>query len=126
MKENLAENMFFVLDAIIDDIDEASIDTLKGALILTQYSWNSEIQKSYFKENSYKKEFDKLQASNYRFWKQVIRNDAPSLIEILIKRKSFFYPDDKRLVKSCFINAMGTISVEEDNEEKTFHIHSLF
>ena len=126
MKENLAENVSFVHEVIIDDIDEASIDTLKSALILTQYSWNNEIQKDYFKNNAYKKEFEKLQDINPLFWKQVIRNDAESLIDILVKRKSFFYGDDKRLIKSCFINTMRTISVEEDNEEKTLHIESRF
>jgi len=126
MKENLAENVSFVLEVIIDDIDEASIETLKGALILTQYSWNNEIQKDYFKKNAYKKEFEKLQATNPQFWKQVIRNDAVSLIDILVKRKSFFYGNDKRLIKNCFVNTMGTISVEEDNKEKTLHIESRF
>jgi hypothetical protein len=126
MKTNLAENVSFVLEVIIDDIDEASIETLKSALILTQYSWNNEIQKDYFKKNSYKKEFEKSQATNPMFWKQVIRNDAESLIDILVKRKYFFYGDDKRLIKSCFVNTMGTISVEEDNKEKTLHIESRF
>ena len=126
MKENLAENISFVHEVIIDDIDEASIETLEAALILTQYSWNNEIQENYFKKDSYKKEFEKSQSKNPKFWKQVIRNNAPDLIEILTKRKSFFYPDDKRLVKNCFINTMGTISVEEDNEEKTFHIEERF
>jgi hypothetical protein len=126
MKENLAENVSFVLEVIIDDIDAASIETLKSALILTQYSWNNEIQKDYFKKNSYKKELEKLQATNPLFWKQVIRNDAESLIDILVKRKTFFCGDDKRLIKSCFVNIMGTISVEEDNKEKTLHIESRF
>ena len=45
MKENLAKNVSFVFEVILDDIDEASIETLKSALILTQYSWNNEIQK---------------------------------------------------------------------------------
>jgi hypothetical protein len=33
-----------------------------------------------------------------------------------------FFPDDKRLIKSCFINVLGTISVEENNDEKTLHV----
>jgi hypothetical protein len=125
-EENLADNIYFVLEVIIDDIDEASIETLKMALILSQYSWNNAVQKNYSKKDSYKKEFEKLLCSNPNFWKQVIRNDEPSLIEILTKRKLFFYPNDKRLVKSCFINAMGTLSAEEDNEKRTLHIQSYF
>jgi len=126
MTENLAENISFVFEVIIDDIDEASIKTLEAVLILTQYSWNNEIRENYFKKDAYKKEFEQSQGNNPKFWKEVIRNNAPDLVEILRQRKAFFYPDDKRLVKNCFINTMGTISVEEDNEEKTRHIESGF
>ena len=126
MDKNLAENIFFVLDAIIDDIDEPYKETLEAALILTQYSWNNEIQKDYAKEKFYEKELRKLQSRNPHFWTQLIRTDAPSLIEILTKRKLFFYPDDKRLVKDCFINTLHTISVVEDNKEKTVHVQSRF
>ncbi len=124
MDENLAENISFVLDAIIDDIDEPYKETLEAALILTLYSWNNEIQKNYTKEDSCKAALKKLQDRNPQLWTQLIRNDAPSLIKILMKRKMFFYPNDKRFVKNCFINALGTISVTEDNDEKTLHVQS--
>ena len=124
MDENLAENISFLLDAIIDDIDEPYNETLEAALILAKYSWNSEIQENYTKEGSYKTELKKLQDRNPQIWEQLIRNDAPSLIEILLERKMFFYPNDKRFVKDCFISALGTISVTEDNDEKTLHVQS--
>ena len=89
--ENLAENISFVLDAIIDDVDEPYKETLEAALVLTQYSWNNAIQKNYIKNGYYKIELKKLQRCNSRFWKQLIRNDAPSLIEILMKRKNIFF-----------------------------------
>ena len=126
MDENLAENISFVLDAIVDDVDEPYPETLEAALILTQYSWNNEIQKNYSKEDNYKIELKKLEDHHPHFWVQLIRNDAPSLIDILTKRKMVFYPDDRRLVKDCFLNVLGTISVVEDNDEKTLHVQSRF
>ena len=126
MDENLAENISFVLDAIVDDVDEPYPETLEAALILTQYSWNNEIQKNYSKEDNYKIELKKLEDHHPHFWGQLIRNDAPSLIDILTKRKRVFYPDDRRLVKDCFLNVLGTISVVEDNDEKTLHVQSRF
>jgi hypothetical protein len=126
MDENLAENISFVLDAIIDDIDEPYTETLEAALILTQYSWNNEIQENYNKEGFYKTELKKLEDYKSNFWKQLIRNNAPSLIDILMERKMFFYPDDKRFVRNCFVNPFGTISVVEDNDEKTLHVQSRF
>ena len=122
--ENLAENISFVLDAIIDDVGEPYKETLEAALVLTQYSWNNAIQKNYIKNGYYKIELKKLQRCNSRFWKQLIRNDALSLIEILMKRKMIFFPDDKRFVKDCFINMLGTISVVEDNDKKSLHVQS--
>ena len=126
MDDNLAENISFVLDAVIDDVDEPYAETLEAALILTRYSWNKEIQENYNKEGCYKIELKKLEDFRSNFWDQLIRNDALSLIDILMKRKLFFYPDDQRLVRDCFVNPFGTISVVEDNDEKTLHVQSRF
>ncbi len=126
MDENLAENISFLLDAIINDVDSPSTETLEAALILTQYSWNNEIQLNNTKEDSYKAKLKKLQDRNSKFWTQLIRNDASNLIEILMERKRFFFPNDKRFVKECFVNMLGTISVIEDNDEKTLHVQSRF
>jgi hypothetical protein len=126
MDENLAENVSFVLDSIIDDIDDPYKETLEAALILTKYSWNTEIENNPIVEGSYKRELKKLQDLNPRFWTQLTLNDVLSLIDILMKRKSIFYPDDKRLVKKCFINVFGTISVVEDNNYEIVHVQSRF
>ncbi len=49
IEKNLAENISFVSDAIVDDIDNPYPETLEASLILTQYSWNNEIQENYIK-----------------------------------------------------------------------------
>ena len=49
-------------------------------------------------------------------------DEHEELIEILKQRKKFFFPDDKRLIRHCFYNMLGTITVEEDNDEGTVHI----
>jgi hypothetical protein len=37
--------------------------------------------------------------------------------------ETFQHPyDDPRLIRRCFGNVLGTISVEEDNEEGTLHV----
>jgi len=126
MDENLAENISFMLDAIVDDVDEPYAETLEAALILTQYSWNNEIQDNYTQEKYYQTELKKLEDRNPHFWEQLIRSDAPSLIEILTNRKIFFHADDKRFVKECFINTLCTVSVVEDNDEQSLHVQSQY
>jgi hypothetical protein len=118
---NLAENMSFLLDAIVA-VDEPHKETLEVALMLTQLSWNNAIQSNYPKIDFYKIQLGELQARNPSIWTQLIRNDAPSLIKILTQRKEVFYPDDKRLVRKCFINTLGTITVTEDNDDETLHV----
>jgi len=54
------------------------------------------------------------------------RNDADELIQILTKRKDFFFGEDKRLLKECFLNVLQTVSVIEDNEEETLHVEPRF
>jgi len=118
---NLAENMSFLLDAIVA-VDEPDKETLEVALMLTQLSWNNAIQRNYPKINSYKIQLGELQARNPSIWTQLIRNNASSLIKILTQRKEVFYPDDKRLVRKSFINTLGTITVTEDNDDETLHV----
>ena len=64
----------------------------------------------------------KSEKANPCLWDQLIRTNSEELIKILKQRKAFFFPDDKRLVRSCFYNMLGTITVEEDNDEGTVHI----
>ena len=122
MDRNLAENLAFVFDAIIADVDEPYAETLEAALILTQFSWNNAIQENYAKIDSCIRQLNRLQDSNPRFWEQLVRDDAPSLVKILMQRKAVFFPDDRRFVKECFINMLGTITVTEGNDDETYHV----
>lgn len=126
MEENLAQNISFVADAIIKDIDNLYPETWEAALMLTLFSWNNEIQKGYTKKEFYTKGLKKLEKKRSTFWKQLINKDAAILIDILTKRKAFFFGEDKRLLKECFLNMLQTISVVEDNKENTLHIESRF
>ena len=49
MDENLAENLSFVLDAILDDVDEPYAETLEAALTLAQFSWNNTVHENHTK-----------------------------------------------------------------------------
>lgn len=124
MDENLAESLSFVLDAILDDVDEPYAETLEAALILTQFSWNNTVQENYTRIDICIVQLDNLQNQNPQLWRHLIRNDVPSLIKILMQRKAFFYPDDNRLVKECFFNTLGTITVTEGNDDETCHVQS--
>jgi hypothetical protein len=124
MDENLAENLSFVLDAILDDVDEPYAETLEAALTLAQFSWNNTVQENHTKIDACITQLDKLQSRNPRLWEQLIRHDAPSLIQILMQRKAVFYPDDNRIIKECFFNMLGTITVTEGNHEETCHVQS--
>lgn len=124
--ENLASNISFVVDAIIKDIENPYPETWDAALALTLFSWNNQIQKGYTKEVFYKKRLKQLEKERPKFWKQLISEDLDFLIETLTKRKAFFFRDDKRLLKECFLNVLETISVIEENKENTLHVEPRF
>ena len=113
----------FMLDAIVDsDIEEPDPSTMNAALALVQFSWNSEIQEGSITSGYYEVILRKSEKINPSFWEELIRNSSEELIEILKKRKRFYFPNDRRLIRSCFYNILGTITVEEDNEEGTVYI----
>lgn len=123
MSENLAENLFFVLDPIIEDIELHHTETWEAAITLTVYSWNTSIQKDYFKETYYKKKLKELEQQNPNFWQYLTSKDTSFLIKgLLRKRKEFFFEADTRLVKKCFFDDVDNFVVMEDNEEETLHI----
>lgn len=126
ISDNLAENISFVADAIIRDIEDPYPETWEIALALTFFSWNNSIKEGSVKKYFYKKEINHLEKSQPTFWKQMIRNDADELIQILTKRKAFFFGEDRRLLKECFLNVLQTVSVIEDNEEETLHVEPRF
>jgi len=123
MDENLGTNIMFMLDAIVDaDIEEPDPATMNAALALSHFAWNSEIQESSITSEFYEMVLRKSDKANPSFWDEFIRKSSEELIEILKKRKKFFFPDDKRLIRSCFYNMLGTITVGEDNDQGTVHI----
>ena len=126
MTENLAESISFVADVIIKDIENPYPETWEAVLTLTLFSWNNEIQKEYTKKDFYTKILERLEKDRPTFWKQLINKNVSVLTEILTKRKTLFFGEDKRLLKECFLNMLGTISVVEDNDEGTLHIENRF
>jgi hypothetical protein len=123
MYDNLGANIMFMLDAIVDsDIEEPDPATNNAALALVQFAWNSDIQESSITSEYYEEILRKSNKINPSFWEELIRKSSEELIEILKKRKRFYFPDDRRLIRSCFYNMLGSITVEEDNEEATAHI----
>lgn len=123
MDENLANNLMFVADAVIDaELDEVSVEIINASLILSHYAWNNEISENTFRPGYYKKKLKKIEKFYPQLWNQLVRNNSEELIDILKERKKFFYPNDNRLIRNFFINILGTVSVEEDNEERTIHI----
>jgi hypothetical protein len=123
MDDNLGTNIMFMLDAILDaDVEEPDITTINAALALSHFAWNNEIQEGSFRSEYYEMELRKSESVNPHFWDELIRKNSKELIEILKQRKKFFFPDDKRLIRHCFYNMLGTITVEEDNDGGTVHI----
>jgi hypothetical protein len=123
MDENLGANIMFMLDAIVDsDFEEPDPATMNAALALVQFAWNSDIKESSIISGDYEVILRKSEKINPSLWEGLIRKSSEELIKILKKRKRFYFPDDRRLIKSCFYNILGTITVEEDNEEGTAHI----
>ena len=123
MDDNLGTNIMFMLEAIIaTEIDETDIETIEAALILSHFAWNTEIKENSIKPEYYKTELKKLEKANPTFWEQLISNNSEELIDILRKRKRVFFSNDNRLIKTCFINTLETVSVEEDNSKSTLHV----
>jgi hypothetical protein len=123
MYDNLGANIMFMLDAIVDsDIEEPDPATINAALALVQFAWNSAIKESSITSEFYEVILRNSENINPSFWEELIRSSSEELIEILKKRKRFFFPDDRRLIRSCFYNMLGTITAEEDDEEGTVHI----
>ncbi len=123
MDKNLGTNILFMLDAIVDaDMEEPDSATMNVALALTHFAWNREIQGDSITSKNYKKVFRESEKVNPSLWNELARKSSEELIDILTKRKKVFFPDDKRLIRSCFYNMLGTITVVEDNDEGTVHI----
>ena len=121
--ENLGTNMMFMVDAIIkEDIDDLDDETRDAALLFAQIAWNTEIRENSIPSEVYTKQLQHFENANQRLWEHLIRNNSEELIDILRQRKRFFFAEDKRLIRTCFYNMIGPITVEEENSEGTLHI----
>ena len=126
LEQNLTSNLVFILDAILaPHVDEPDLTTLSAALMLSHLAWNTAIEEGSIKPDYYQTEFRQLELAHPHLWKQFIGDNRQELIDILSKRKLFFFPNDKRLIKSCWVNLVGTITVKENNDENTLHLAEL-
>lgn len=126
MSNNLANNIIFLLDGILDDeAGETDLESVNAALIFSHFAWNNAIQEGSMKPEYYRTELTKLEQANPHFWQHLIGDDSEELLDTLKKRKIVFFSDDKRLIKSCFVNTNGTITVEENNNDNRMHMAEL-
>lgn len=124
--KNLAVNISFMADAIIEDIDNLHPETWELALALTFFSWNNSIKAGSVKKEYYEKEIRRISKIRKGIWQQLITDDAEELTKILNKRKALFFEEDRRMLKECFFNILQTVSATEDNEEETLHVEPRF
>jgi hypothetical protein len=123
--ENLGNAIMFMIDAILADeceYTEIDVSIMDAALLLTQIAWNTEILGETALLGPYAPALQLLERADHTLWDHLIRENANELIDILRKRKRFFFPDDTRLIRQSFCNILGTITVEEENDDGTIHI----
>lgn len=122
MKNNLANNLMFVADVIIDTEEEPTFEVIETSLILAQYSWNNEIITNNIRPEYYQKEIKRIEKDYPQIWKQLIRKNCEDLIDILTKRKKVFFPNDNMFIKNFFINMLETITVDKTTFDKMLEI----
>jgi len=124
--ENLGNSVSFMVDAILTteqeyrDIETALID---AALHIVRRAWNAEVRGEAVIAPCHPviSPDPEIQVDDAT-WERLIRDTSQELVNILRMRKQIFFPDDTRLIRRCFCNRLGTISVEEENEEGTLHV----
>jgi hypothetical protein len=122
--ENLGNSVSFMVDALLTDKQEyRDIETelMDAALRIVQIAWNAEVHGDVVIEPS-ASVLDPVEPVDDAVWEQLIRDTSQELVNLLRKRKQIFFPDDARLIRQCFCNMLGTISVEEENKDRTLHV----
>ena len=120
--ENLGNSVSFMMDALVTDEREyrdIEADLLDAVLRITQLAWNCEVRGEALSAPSTAVLHPDIRADD-AVWEQLIRDTSPELVNLMRKRKQIFFPDDARLIRRCFCNAIGTISVED--EDGTLHV----
>ncbi len=122
--ENLGNSVSFMIDAILTDEREyrdIEAELMDAALRIAQCAWNAEVQGDAI-ITPREPVLHPVNPTDDALWEQLIRDTSQELVNILRKRKQIFFPDDIRLIRRCFCNVLGTISVEEKNEDGTLHV----
>ncbi len=122
--ENLGDSASFMVDALLKDEREyRDIETelMDAALRIVHIAWNAEARGEAVITPP-APELNSVNPVGDAVWKRLIRDTSHELINILRIRKNIFFPDDTRLIRRCFCNPLGTISVEEENNDGTLNV----
>lgn len=121
--DNLGNSMMFMVDALVtveQDYCEIETGLLDAALRIVRIAWNAEVRgEVVIAACALVLGIDPVDDA---VWEQLIHDTSQELVNMLRKRKQIFFPDDTRRIRRCFGNVLGTISVEEDNEDGTLHV----
>ena len=122
--ENLGNSISFMVDALITDereYHEIESELIDAALRIAQIAWNAEVRGEVVAAPCEPVLRSEIRVDD-AVWERLIRRTSPELVNLMRKRKQIFFPDDTRLIRRCFCNVFGTISVEEENEDGTIHV----
>jgi 8-oxo-dGTP pyrophosphatase MutT (NUDIX family) len=121
--ENLGNSIMFMVDALVtveEDYGEIETGLLDAALRIVQIAWNAEVRgEAVILPSASVLSMEPVEDT---VWEHLIRDTSQELVNMMRKRKQIFFPDDTRRIRRCFGNVLGTISVEEDNEDGTLHV----
>ena len=121
--ESLGNSIMFMVDTLVtveEDYGEIETGLLDAAWRIVQIAWNAEVRGEAIIAPS--APVLSMQPVDDAVWERLIRDTSQELVNMLRKRKQIFFPDDNRLIRRCFGNVLGTISVEEENENGTLHV----
>ena len=122
--ENLGNSISFMVDALLNqelEYREIEPELMDAALSIAQIAWNAEVRGEPVAVPS-SPVLRRGKRVDDAVWERLIRGISSELVNLMRKRKQFFFPDDTRIIRRCFCNELGTISVEEENEYGTFHV----
>ncbi len=121
---NLGSSIMFMVDALLtveQDYCEIETGLLDAALRIVHIAWNAEVRGETVIAPC-ASVLDPMNPVDDAVWERRIRDTSQELVNMLRKRKQIFFPDDIRLIRRCFCHVLGTISVEEENEDRTLHV----
>ena len=121
--ENLGNAIMFMVDALVtveEDYCEIKTELLDAALHIVHIAWNAEVRREPIITPC--APVLSMEPVDNEVWERLIYDTSPELVNMMRKRKQIFFPDDTRLIRRCFCNVLGTISVEEENVDGTFYV----